>query len=129
MSAAHISSTSSASPAILSASTLSGDDVCNLKQEKIGRIQDIMLDTASGRIRYAVMSSGGFLGMGDRLFAIPWSALKLDAANHRFILDVAAERLQDAPGFDKDHWPNMADPAWASKVESYFGSGTEHPRA
>jgi sporulation protein YlmC with PRC-barrel domain len=116
-------------PVLLSASTLAGDDVYNLKEEKIGRIQDIMLDMASGRIRYAVMSSGGFLGMGDRLFAIPWAALTLDAGQHRFILDVATEKLKQAPGFDKYHWPDMADAVWAGKVESWFSSGTSQPLA
>jgi sporulation protein YlmC with PRC-barrel domain len=116
-------------PVLLSASTLAGDDVYNRTEDKIGRIHDIMLDMASGRIRYAVMSSGGFLGMGDRLFAIPWSALTLDADQHRFLLDVSAEKLRQAPGFDKDHWPDMADAAWAGKVESYFGSGTGQPLA
>jgi len=90
-------------PVVLSAGTLCGNDVCNNKDERLGTVQDIMLDTDSGTIRYAVMSSGGFLGMGDRLFAVPWGALKLDSHNKRFILDVDAERVKAAPGFDKDH--------------------------
>ena len=81
-----------------------------------------MLDIRGGRISYAVLSSGGFLGMGDRLFAIPWSALTLDTTNKRFVLDVDVKRLKAAPGFDKDHWPDMADPLWASGVQSYYGT-------
>ena len=72
---------------LLSASTITGDEVCNLDEEKLGKIQDLMLDLTEGKIRYAVLTSGGFLSMGDRLFAVPWKALKLDKANHRFILD------------------------------------------
>ena len=105
---------------LLSADTITGDEVCNLQDEKLGTIQDIMLDMTEGKIRYAVLASGGFLGMGDRLFAVPWKALKQDQENHRFKLDVDVERLKKAPGFDKDNWPNMADTTWNSTVESYY---------
>ncbi len=109
-----------AGTALLSAGTITGDDVCNLQNETLGKIQDVMLDVADGRIRYAVLASGGFLGMGDRLFAIPWKALKLDREHKRFTLDIAAERLKKAPGFDKNQWPDMADSSWNSAVESYY---------
>lgn len=105
---------------LLSADSITGDDVCNMQDEKLGTIQDIMLDTTNGKIRYAVLSAGGFLGMGDRLFAVPWQALKLDKENKRFLLDADAERIKNAPGFDKDNWPNMADASWNSSVESYY---------
>jgi sporulation protein YlmC with PRC-barrel domain len=105
---------------MLSASTITGDDVCNLQDEKLGNIQDIMVDLADGKIRYIVLASGGFLGMGDRLFAIPWKALTQDKEHKRFLLDVDVERLKNAPGFDKDQWPNMADTTWNSTVESYY---------
>ncbi|MGR2737896.1 PRC-barrel domain-containing protein [Billgrantia sp. Q4P2] len=106
--------------ALLSASTITGDDVCNMKDEKLGKIHDVMLDVTEGKIRYAVLASGGFLGMGDRLFAVPWKALMLDKENKCFMLDVDVERLKNAPGFDKDKWPNMADASWNSTVESYY---------
>ena len=111
---------------LLSATTLTGDEVCNMQDEKLGKIQDLMLDIGEGQIRYAVLASGGFLGMGDRLFAIPWKALKLDKKNRRFMLDVAVERLKNAPGFDKDQWPNMADATWNSTVESYYARLSDH---
>ena len=111
-----------AEPTLLSAATVTGDEVCNMQDEKLGKIQDIMLDISAGKIRYAVLSSGGFLGMGDRLVAVPWNALKLDKENNRFMLDVDVERLKKAPGFDKDQWPNMADATWNSTVESYYAS-------
>jgi sporulation protein YlmC with PRC-barrel domain len=107
---------------LLTASTLSGNEVCNRREEKLGSIEEIMLDTESGNIRYAVLAAGGFLGIGDRLYAIPWNALQLDAENERFILDIDSERLKNAPGFDKDDWPNMADPAWADSIRSYYSS-------
>jgi sporulation protein YlmC with PRC-barrel domain len=114
---------------ILSASTLTGDDVCNTKGESLGSIKEIMLDTERGEIRYAVLSFGGFLGMGDRLFAVPWHSLQLDTGNKRFILDVPADRLKAAPGFDKDDWPDMADATWSTSIHSYYGTRSGPPRA
>jgi hypothetical protein len=69
-----------------------------------------------------VLSFGGFLGIGDKLFAIPWQALQLDPDNKCFVLDVDKEMLDNAPGFDKDHWPSMADPQWAELVHSHHES-------
>jgi hypothetical protein len=68
-----------------------------------------------------VMSCGGFLGLGDKLFAIPWGALTLDADRKCFVLDAERERFEQAPGFDKDHWPTMADSSWADSVHDFFG--------
>jgi sporulation protein YlmC with PRC-barrel domain len=107
-------------PEIMAAGTLQGDDVINLKGEKIGDNEAIMLDVQSGRIAYAVLSFGGILGLGDKLFAVPWSSLTLDADRKCFILDVPKDKLQSAPGFNKDHWPSMADESWASQVHSYY---------
>ena len=109
-------------PTLLSAGTIKGDEVRNLKDETLGTIEDLMLDTQSGEIRYAVLTCGGFLGMGDRLFAIPWDALTLDGPNKRFTLDVEAERFKDAPGFDKHEWPNWSDSTWSASVDSYYGA-------
>jgi predicted DNA-binding protein (MmcQ/YjbR family) len=62
--------------------------------------------------------------MGDRLFAVRWQALQLDTENKRFTLNVSKEKLKNAPGFDKDHWPSMADRSWASDVHSFYGIKT-----
>jgi sporulation protein YlmC with PRC-barrel domain len=109
-------------PAFMSASTLMGDDVYNLQDEDLGDVKEIMLDMHSGKVAYAVLSFGGFLGMGEKLFAVPWDALKLDTENKRFILDVSKDRLESAPGFDKDSWPDMADPVWANGIHTYYGT-------
>jgi len=114
--------TSGPGPQLMTASTLEGDKVVNRQGEDLGEIDEIMIDVPRGRIAYAVMSSGGFLGMGDKLFAIPWSALTLDTDNKCFILDVDKQRLENAPGFDKDHWPSMADPQFGSQIHSYYGA-------
>lgn len=109
-------------PELLSASSLSGDEVCNKQGENVGKIKDIMLDMRTGRVGYAVLSFGAFLGMGEKLFAVPWNALKLDAENKRFVLDVEQDRLKKAPGFDKDKWPNMADQVWVDSIHTYYGA-------
>ena len=113
-------------PELMGADTLIGNDVYNHKEERLGDIKEIMLDIGTGSVAYAVLSFGGFLGMADKLFAVPWSALILDTRNKRFLLNVEKERLKDAPGFDKDDWPNMKDEVWASKVRSYYGTATHH---
>ena len=109
-------------PELMGADTLIGNDVYNLEGDKLGDIKDVMLDMRSGRVAYAVLSFGGFLSMGEKLFAVPWSALKLDTATKSFKLNVAKDRLETAPGFDQDRWPNMADPTWAQSIHAYYGT-------
>ena len=100
----------------MSATTLIGDGIRNPQNESLGDLKEIMIDTTSGKIAYAVVSYGGILGLGDKLFAVPWSAFSIDHENHKLVLNVSKERLKDAPGFDKDNWPNFADPAFATSV-------------
>ncbi len=107
-------------PYVMAADTLEGNKVVNADGQDLGDIEHIMLDVPSGRIAYAVLSFGGFLGMGDKLFAIPWHALILDADNKCFVLDIPKDRLEKAPGFNKDRWPSMADQKWASDVHRYY---------
>ena len=107
-------------PKIMAADTLKGDSVINSQGENLGKVEHIMLDVQRGRIAYAVLSFGRFLGMGNKLFAIPWAALTLNADQKCFVLDVPQDRLAKAPGFDKDQWPTMADPAWASELHTYY---------
>ncbi|MGJ0430495.1 PRC-barrel domain-containing protein [Methylobacter sp.] len=109
-------------PRLMGADTLLGNDVYNRKGEDLGDIKEIMLDMTSGRVAYAVLSFGGVLGIGDKLFAVPWDALKLDTKNKRFTMDVDKERLEMAPGFDKDRWPDMADETWLKEVHSFYGT-------
>ncbi len=114
--------TTTSEPRLMGADTLIGDDVYNQYEEDLGDIKEIMLDVKTGRVSYAVLSFGGFLGLGEKLFAVPWSALKLDYENKRFILNIEKERLENAPGFDKDSWPNMADKTWENEIHAYYGT-------
>lgn len=107
---------------LMGAETLIGNDVCNQNGEDLGDIREIMLDTATGNVCYAVLSFGGVFGIGSKLFAVPWGALKLDAEKKHFVLDVDKDRLNNAPGFDKDNWPDMADESWENKIHAYYGT-------
>lgn len=109
-------------PRLLSASTLMGDRVINSKGEDLGKVEEFMLDLDSGCIGYAVLSFGGILGIGDKLFAIPWNALHLDTDRKVFILDIDRERLENAPGFDKNNWPQTVDRDWLLEVYRFYGS-------
>ncbi len=100
--------------------TLIGDKVCNLKQEPLGDIKEIFVDTSTGRITFAVLSSNGLFTMGDKMLPVPWAALKLDQDNHCFVLDIRKDRFEDAPGFDVQNWPNMADQVWSARIHRYY---------
>ena len=102
-------STHGPGPRLMTADTLTGDSVVNPQGEELGHIEDIMIDVPRGRVAYAVMSSGGFLGMGDKLFALPWEALTLDPERECFVLDADKQRFEQAPGFDKGRWPSSPD--------------------
>jgi sporulation protein YlmC with PRC-barrel domain len=108
-------------PRLMTASTLQGNPVINSEGETLGKIVEIMLDVPRGRIAYAVMSSGGFLRIGDKLFALPFSALTLDTDRKCFIIDAPREKVESAPGFDKDRWPDSADMTWQREVHRHFG--------
>src|ERR1700730_15953061 len=105
---------------VLSPSHVAKYSVRNRGNEDVGSIKEIMLDVPSGRVAYAVLSVGGFLGIGDRLFAIPWEALTLDEDRQCFILDVDKNRFENAPGFDKSNWPDMTESSWDHGVREYL---------
>ena len=108
-------------PKLLSASSIIGDEVRNRADEDLGKIEDLMIDTRDGRVAYAVLSFGGLMDIGDKLFAVPMEALRLDNAEKCFLLDKPKEELKNAPGFDKDEWPDTASPVWQQKVHTYYG--------
>jgi sporulation protein YlmC with PRC-barrel domain len=110
-------------PELMGAGTLTGDHVHNLKDEHLGDIKEIMIDMRTGKIAYAVMSFGGVFSIGEKLFAVPWNALTLDTVNRRFTLILDKGRFEDAPGFNSDCWPDMADQKWVSRVHTYYGVG------
>lgn len=109
-------------PELMGANTLVGNAVYSKQDDDLGVIIEIMLDVRSGRVSYAVLSFGAFLGMGGKLFAVPWDALQLDTKYKRFVLDIDKDRLKEAPGFDKEEWPDMASPSWSQGIHAYYGT-------
>lgn len=100
----------------LSSSTLIGDPIKNGAGDKLGSLKEIMIDLESGQVAYVVMSTGGVLGMGDSYFAIPWEMIHVDTEDKSVIVDVDKETIENAPGFDKDDWPEAAA---LSRLEYY----------
>jgi sporulation protein YlmC with PRC-barrel domain len=106
---------------LLTATSIIGDKVENNKGDNLGKIKDIMLDIREGKIEYVVIEYGGFLGVGEKLFAVPFRSLELDTANHQFILNKSKETFEKAPGFDKDHWPETNSHEYYHDVDTYWG--------
>ena len=103
------------------ASSIIGTSVTNPKGDNLGEIKEVVIAPRTGRVAYVVVTFGGFLGMGEKLFAIPFSAFNYDVDKNEYVLQVAKERMRDAPGFDADHWPSMSDEQWHRDVFSYYG--------
>ena len=105
---------------LMSASTLTGDEVRNPLGENLGKVEEFMLDLPTGRIAYVVLSFGGVFGLGNKLFAVPPTVLTVNKDDKCVVLNVDKERLKQAPGFDKNHWPDMADTRWAANVNDFY---------
>ncbi len=114
-------STSAFAATPVTAKKLIGEPVVNPKGESLGKIEDLVIDPKSGRVDYAVLSFGGFLGVGDKLFAVPIEAMRMSPEEERFVLDVDKERLKHAPGFDKNNWPDTSDRTFSTKVYKHYG--------
>lgn len=108
-------------PRALPASMIAGAPVVNTDGDELGHLAELVVEMASGRIAYAVLSHGGLLGIGDKLFAVPWAALRPDPENERFVLGVTRDVLEQAPGFDKDNWPDMADRDFHDGLHDHYG--------
>ena len=113
--------TVSTHPNVLSTSAVIGDSIVNRTGENLGKIEELMLDLEMGRVAYAVLSLDGFPGMNNKLFAVPFEALKLDTTREHFTLDVDKDKLKNAPGFDKSNPPKASDRTWGSEVYKFYG--------
>src|SRR5215213_8155888 len=108
----------------LTATSIIGDKVENLQGENLGKIDNLMININSGEIEYTVVEFGSFLGMGGKLFAIPFEELQLKTVGHAFILDRDKAYLKNSPGFDKDHWPDTND-QYYEDVNRYYKISSE----
>lgn len=107
---------------IVSASRIIGEAVVDRQDKDLGKIHELVIDAKQGRLAYAVLSFGGFMGMGKKLFALPWRAFEFANTENKLILDVPHEKLKAAPGFDQDaKWPDFADQTWGNSIDSYYG--------
>lgn len=88
--------------------------------ERLGEVKDVMLDNTSGDVRYAILSFGGTIVSGDKLFAVPIDQFKTQADGKGLTLAIDKQTLKNAPGFDKEHWPAMADPEWQRDVGRFY---------
>ena len=107
-------------------SQLMGANIQNPKAESVGEVSDIVVDAATGKVRYAAVTYGGVLGIGNKLFAVPWEAFQCvqdpdDANEYHLVLDVTQAKLDGAEGFDEDHWPNLGDPAIGTELDRRYG--------
>lgn len=111
---------------IVNADSVIGVNVKNAQNENLGKIEAIMIDKKLGQVAYVVLSFGGFLGMGDKLFALPWKMFSYDTSSDCFKIDIDKEKLKNSPGFDKDHWPDMSTQAWSDSMQNYYGQYRPH---
>jgi sporulation protein YlmC with PRC-barrel domain len=109
-------------PILAGAKALVGEEVYDANDEYFGDIEELMLEMSAGKVVYAILSVGGFVGLDDLLFPLPWSALKFDTVRKRCMLNVDRDRLKDAPRFEKEDWPDMTDPAWAAQIHLHYGT-------
>jgi sporulation protein YlmC with PRC-barrel domain len=102
------------------ATAVIGTDIVNAKGDNLGEVKDVVIDPSTGRVAYAVVAFGGFLSMGEKLFAVPFNALNYNDDKNEYVLNMSKERLEKAPGFDADHWPMMDDEKWNRDVYAYY---------
>lgn len=97
-----------------------GEIVVNRADEALGELAHLVFDMASGRIAYVVLARGGVLGLGEKLHAIPWSAVTRDAQRQCLVVDIERERIDRAPVFDRSRWPALSDPSWRHAIEAFY---------
>lgn len=110
---------------VIRAAQVQGTAVTNPSSEDLGRIRDVVLDKFDGAVRYAVLEFGGFLGLGSKLFALPWELLKYDEGVDAYVIDIDKDVLGRAPGFDSDDWPDMGAVEFDTGLRSYYGLSPE----
>jgi sporulation protein YlmC with PRC-barrel domain len=108
------------------ASQIIGHNIVNSQNENVGEINDLVLSPMNGRIRYAAVTYGGFAGIGDKMFAVPWEAFECrtdpeDPDEYVVMLNVTQEQLEGAQGFNQDNWPDFANRQFTSELDRRYG--------
>ncbi len=110
-------------PRLISSDKVAGRRVENPNGDNLGHIEDVMIDKVTGQVDYAVLNYGSFLGVGGRLFAMPWAMMKYDRQRDAYVVGIPEETLKNAPSFDAAQaWPDMGDHAFGSEIRDYYGS-------
>ena len=109
---------------LIAASQVNGTTVYNRSGEKLGSIYDVILDKASGKTEYAIMSFGGFLGIGDQYHPLPWNSLNYDPNQGGYVVDIDRRRLEGAPVYGANDPSPWSDPAYGRRVNDYYGMAT-----
>ena len=113
--------TSVAMYGVVPASKIIGETVVNHQGEKVGKVDELVIDAAKNRVAYVVLSFGGFMGRGDKPFAMNWEAFEFSTTENKIILNVDKEKLKAAPGFEKgDKWPDFSDKIWGESIYNYY---------
>jgi hypothetical protein len=107
---------------LISSDKVEGTAVYNREGEKLGSIHTVMIDKVSGKVAYAVMSFGGFLGIGDRYHPLPWNVLSYDTRQGGYVVALDRSMLEGAPTFGSSETPNWSDPGWNKQVHDYYGA-------
>lgn len=97
-----------------------GTKVVNRQNEDLGRVEEVVIDVINGRIAFLVLSFGGFLGVGEKLYAVPWKALHYEKEQQVYVLNVRPEQIESAPGFEKEFWPAFTDERWNRNVHAHY---------
>lgn len=97
-----------------------GSKVENLQEEHLGTIETLMIDKQSGAVAYVVLNFGGFMNVGNKLFALPWKILSYNPKSRKLLLPMSKKELEESPGFDQEHWPNMNSVAWSQSIETHY---------
>lgn len=107
---------------LISSEKVAGSKVENIKGDSLGHIEEIMVDKISGRVAYAVLNYGSFLGMGGKLFALPWDILKYNTDRDAYVIDLPEDRLKSAPSFEASDWPDLGNRDYGKRIHDYYGS-------
>ena len=108
------------SATVISASKVTGTNVYNTAGESLGEINDVMIDKRSGKIAYAIMSFGGFLGIGEQYHPLPWTTLKYDTRQGGYVVGITKEQLQGAPTYGFKDTPAWGDRAYETRIHDHY---------
>jgi hypothetical protein len=113
---------------LIASSKVEGTTVYNRQGERLGTVKNFMVDKHSGQVAYAVMSFGGFLGIGGSCHPLPWHVLTYDTQRGGYVVDLDKDRLKNAPSYAEGASPNWGDRSWSGSIDAYYADRPDRPR-